>query len=160
MTTYWDMQTVYVINKSGCLMTLITGNTNKGYGPSLNHGAWSQSPVAQIPVNNGEPELQVLQTRSINAAEVGPGPGSAWYLLQGTEVWLHISFDMIFAVLQPTHLTATATNSRTLQPANYAISIACAEDTWHGQGRRYYGTITITSAANSNQSTATCTKTN
>lgn len=147
MTTYWDKQQIDIKNNSGMDLNLYN------YLNPLPHGEWDTTPVGRV--KQGETASPAFITRSVNAAEVGPGPGWVTYTLpDGTT--LSISFDMAFAVLQETTASATAGGPR---GGNYTVTMECHEDSWHGQGRRYYGTITIT-ADTKGPNTAQCTQTN
>jgi hypothetical protein len=146
VTTYWDMQQIDIVNNAGADLNV------SNVGP-LEHGEWDTYPTARVA--QGTTASPAFITRSVNAAEVGPGPGSVSYTLpDGTA--LNISFDMSFAVYQVTYSQATAGGPR---GGNYTITLDCHEDGWHGQGRRYYGTITIT-ASTKGPNTALCKVTN
>jgi hypothetical protein len=130
MSTYWDKQQIDIVNNSGATLTV----SNVG---ALEHGEWDTYPVSSIA--QGATASPAFITRSVNAAEVGPGPGAVSYSLpDGTS--LNISFDMSFAVGQNTYAQATAGGPR---GSNYNVTLTCSEDSWHGQGRRYNGTLTI-----------------
>ena len=146
MSTYWDMQEVKITNTTGSSLVLSTVGT-------LAHGEWDAYPAGPIP--NGATAQLAFRTRSVNAAEVGPGPGAVTYVLPDNTP-LNITFDMIFAVAQNTWVSATAGGTR---GDNYSVTITCSEESWHGQGRRYTSTITL-SAANGNPNSAQCVQTN
>jgi len=146
MSTYWDMQEINITNQTGFPLRISSVGI-------LAHGEWDAYPTATIP-DKAEGAL-AFRTRSVNAAEVGPGPGTVTYLMQdGTS--LIINFDMIFADWQTTWVDATASGQR---GGNYTVGIVCSEDHWHGQGRRFYSTITIT-ASSTGPNTYRCEQTN
>jgi hypothetical protein len=145
MSTYWDKCQLDIKNNSSF-------NMNLGYVEPLPHGEWDSYPVSQI--NNNTTASPAFIARSVNAAEVGPGPGTLSYNLpDGTLI--NIEFDMIFAAAQPTYVSAQAQGPG---GANFTISITCNQDSWHGQGKRYYATMTLTAQATAhNSDTCTCT---
>jgi hypothetical protein len=140
------MQQIDIKNDTGA--DLVVSNVG-----ALDHGEWDTYPTSRVA--KGTTASPAFITRSVNAAEVGPGPGAVSYTLpDGTA--LNISFDMSFAVLQTTYAQATAGGPR---GGSYTVTLDCHEDSWHGQGRRYYGTITI-SASSKGPNTAICSQTN
>lgn len=146
MSTYWDMQEVSITNATGMPLSITKVGT-------LEHGEWDAYPAGPIP--NGAVAQLAFRTRSMNAAEVGPGPGEVIYVLpDGTT--LDITFDMIFAVGQTTWVAATAGGTR---GSNYTVDIDCGEESWHGQGRRFHSTITVT-ASNLGPNSRICKATN
>jgi hypothetical protein len=146
VTTYWDKQQINITNNAGSDLVVTSFD-------QLPHGEWDTTPVAKIA--NGAKAEPAFITRSVNAAEVGPGPGKVVYTLSdGTT--LTITFDMTFAVGQSTIASATAGGPR---GGNYTVTLTCTEDSWHGQGRRYYGELTI-AAGGAGPNTATCKQTN
>jgi hypothetical protein len=146
VTTYWDKQQIDITNNAGSDLVV------QSFTQPLPHGEWDTTPVARV--KHGATTSPAFITRSVNAAEVGPGPGQVVYrLTDGT--MLTINFDMAFAVGQQTTASATASGS---QGGNYTVTLTCKEDSWHGQGRRYYGYLTIARGRGSN--TDTCSQTN
>jgi hypothetical protein len=146
VTTYWDKQQINITNNAGSDLTLSSFD-------QLPHGEWDTTPVARV--TKGTTATPAFITRSVNAAEVGPGPGQVVYsLADGTT--LTIAFDMSFAVGQQTTASATAGGPR---GGSYTVTLTCSEDWWHGQGRRYYGNLTI-AAGGPGPNTATCNQTN
>lgn len=145
MTTYWDKQQINVVNNSGMDMNLTSFD-------QLPHGEWDTTPVGKVA--NGTTAEPAFITRSVNAAEVGPGPGAVVYsLLDGTT--LTITFDMAFAAGQQTIASATAGGPR---GGTYTVTLTCTEVWWHGQGRRYNGIVTV--APGTGPNTATCSQIN
>ena len=146
MATYWDKQQISITNQTG--MTLTINDVG-----ALAHGEWDSYPSASIP--NGAVAAPAFCTRSVSASEVGPGPGEVKYGLPDGTI-LDITFNMPFAVGQHTWVQATAGGPR---GANYTVAIDCNENWWHGQGRRYYGTVTVT-ASTQGPNTGICRQTN
>lgn len=130
MTTYWDILTVNIQNNSG--LDLTVGNV-----PPLPHGEWDSRPVSSV--RNGTTASPGFAARSVNAAEVGPGPGTVAYDLPDGTV-LNIQFDMIFAVAQPTYVSAQTSGAA---GGAYTVNISCSQDWWHGQGKRFNATLVL-----------------
>jgi len=124
VTTYWDMQQIDIVNNAGADLNV------SNVGP-LEHGEWDTYPTARVA--QGTTASPAFITRSVNAAEVGPGPGSVSYTLpDGTA--LNISFDMSFAVYQVTYSQATAGGPR---GGNYTTERSPSQPAPRVRTRRY-----------------------
>jgi hypothetical protein len=130
VTTYWDVITVNLANQTSLDLNL--GNVDP-----LPHGEYGTWPVARI--SNGQTASPAFDAHSLNASEVGPGPGQLAYgLPDGTQ--LNIQWDMIFAVAQTSYVAAQVAG---VSSGSYKVEITCSQDSWHGQGKRFNATITM-----------------
>jgi hypothetical protein len=145
MSTYWDIITVNIANSTGFPISV-------GQVAPLPHGSYGTWPVSSIA--NNSTASPAFDARSESAAEVGPGPGTIVYdFPDGTQ--LNIQWDMDFAVLQPTYVSAQTGGPA---GANYTVTVDCSQDSWHGQGKRYTATLTV-KAGNTSHNSDQCTKT-
>lgn len=145
MALYWDMQEVSIVNNTGMPLGLSTA-------APLPHGEWDAYPASYIANTPGTTATLAFRTRSVNAAEVGPGPGTVVYLFtDGTP--LTITFDMIFADWQNSQVAAIVGGT---SGSSYAVTITCYEDHFNGQGRRFYSTITLAPSNVPGKNSAQC----
>jgi hypothetical protein len=144
MTTYWDVMTVNIDNQAQF-------DLNLGNVAPLPHGQYGTWPVSRV--SAGHKASPAFDAHSVNAAEVGPGPGELTYNLPDGTV-LNIQWDMIFAVAQPSFVSAQASGAG---GGNYKVGVDCSQDSWHGQGKRFNATITLSVDA-SGPNSAQCVK--
>ena len=144
MTTYWDIMTVTVDNQSGY-------NLSCGSIGALEHGEWNDYPTSSIASGA---TTEAFSIRSLNASEVGPGPGSVSYGLPDGAA-LNISFDMIFVVGGTSYVTAAISGATA---SRYKVAFStCQQEGWHGQGKRFNATIQVT-VNPAGPTSATCSK--
>lgn len=144
MTTYWDVITVNIANNSGF-------DLNLGDVAPLPHGEYGTWPVSRI--SSGQTASPAFDAHSMNAAEVGPGPGTLAYDLPDGTV-LNVQWDMIFAVAQTSYVAAQTSG---VASGSYKVEITCSQDSWHGQGKRFDATLTL-SVDSKGPNSAKCSK--